>query len=224
MIEFLNASLSFPTVLWSMALALSVIYWALAATGLLEIDSIDGLIDADVGDLIDGHHAAHSSHSGHADTAGILTRWGLSGVPFMVMFTLLSLIGWMLSFYIQLWVLNPLPTLLGWVLGVVVFAATMAASIIATSWILRPIRRWLAKNLVPPHEVSLLGKVGTVISPTVTSTDGRAEFADGGAGLIFQVRSINGETYKRGDQVVILTQSKDGMHYEVMLQMPTDIE
>ena len=224
MIDFINTVLSFPTVLWSMALALSVIYWALAATGLLDIDSIDGLVDADVGDLIDGHQASHSSHSGHADTAGILTRWGLSGVPFMVMFTILSLVGWMVSFYIQLWVLSFLPTVLAWVLGVVVFAASVFVAIIATSWILRPIRNWLAKNIVPPHEVSVLGKVGTVISPTVTSTDGRAEFADGGAGLILQVRSISNETYKRGDQVVILTHNKDLHTYEVMLHMPLNVE
>ena len=62
----------------------------------------------------------------------------------------------------------------------------------------------LIVKLRPPVPPSLLGRVGTVISPEVDARQGRAEFADGGAGLILQVRAAPPGGFGRGDRVVLL--------------------
>ena len=68
---------------------------------------------------------------------------------------------------------------------------------------------------MPP---SVLGKAGNVISPQVTEREGRAEFDDGGAGLILQVRAPPGVTFNRGERVVLLSFDEQRDSYAVIAE------
>jgi hypothetical protein len=191
MTEFLQTALSFPTLPYSILLAFCVIYWLLAATGLVDIDGLDGLLGGD-GD---------SSHG--SDGAGMLARLGLGGVPLMLMLTILAFFGWMTCYFVQLLVLQHLPGPLRLLGGIATLVGALVPGVLITSLLLRPLRKLIVK-LRPPELPSVLGRVGTVISPEVDSNQGRAEVADGGAGLILQVRAAAPTTFARGDRVVVL--------------------
>lgn len=204
MTEFLQIALTFPTLLYSVLLALCVIYWLMAATGLVDIDAIDGLLSGDGGD---SHHAA--------DSAGLLARLGLGGVPIMIVLTVLSLFGWLATYFVHLLVLQHLPAPLRLLGGIATLVGALVPGVFATSLLLRPVRKLMVK-LRPPVAPSILGRAGTVISPGVDGLQGRAEFADGGAGLILQVRTTAPGGFVRGDRVVLLEHDADSNTYLVI--------
>jgi len=191
MTEFLQTALTFPTLLYSILLAFCAIYWLLASTGLVDIDALDGLLggDGDSGDA--------------SDSAGLLARLGLGGVPIMIVLTVLSFFGWLATYFVHLLLLQHLPAPLRLIGGIATLVGALVPGVFITSMLLRPVRKLIVK-LRPPVPPSLLGRIGTVISPEVDGKNGRAEFADGGAGLILQVRVAPPATFLRGDRVVLL--------------------
>lgn len=205
MTEFLQTALTFPTLVYSILLAFCVVYWLLAATGLVDIDALDGLLGGD-GDG-DGGDAS--------DSAGILARLGLGGVPIMVVLTVLSFFGWLVTYFVQLLLLQHLPAPLRLLGGIATLVGALVPGILATSAMLRPVRRLIVR-LRPPVPPSLLGRVGTVISPEVDAGQGRAEFADGGAGLILQVRATPPARFLRDDRIVLLEHDATANTYIVI--------
>ncbi len=197
MIDFLQTSLTFPTLAYSVLLAFCVVYWLLAMTGLLDIDALDGLL------LTDGDVSAADSGDSTV-TAGVLAKLGLGGVPIMIVLTVLSFIGWLVTYFVHLLVLRHLPDGLRILAGVATLLGALVPGVLLTSLLLRPVARMMAK-LKPAAAASILGRVGTVISPVVDAQGGRAEFDDGGAGLILQVRASPTVTFQRGDRVVLLS-------------------
>ena len=128
--------------------------------------------------------------------AAMLARFGLGGAPLML-------------------VLQPLPDLLRWLLG---SAALLLAPLLAafpTAVVLRPLRRLLLR-LRPAAQRSLLGRVAVVSSPEVTAQQGRAMLADGGAGLLLQVRSAQGTTLLRGQAVLLVEYDRQAYCYHVV--------
>ncbi len=203
MTEFYTTALTFPTLLYSILLAFCVVYWLLAATGLVDNDTIHGLLHHHDG--LDGIQTAHHHHdSGATDSAGIIARLGLSGVPFMLILSVLAFFGWLITYFAQLLVLQFLPDPLRVLAGIGVLVVALLPGLVLTSLLLRPVARLIMK-LRPPVPPSILGKAGNVISPRVTESEGRAEFDDGAAGLILQVRAPPGVTFARGDRVVLLS-------------------
>ena len=212
MTEFYTTALTFPTLIYSILLAFCVVYWLLAATGLVDSDAIHGLLHHHDGlDGIDtGHH-----HADATDSAGILSRLGLSGVPFMLILSVLVFFGWLITYFAQLLVLQHLPDPLRILAGIGVLVVALLPGLMLTSLLLRPVARLIMK-LRPPVPPSILGKAGNVISPRVTDSEGRAEFEDGGAGLILQVRAPPGTTFQRGERVVLLSFDEQAHTYAVM--------
>jgi len=203
MTEFLQTALTFPTLLYSVLLAFCVIYWLLAATGLMDLDALDGLL----GDDGDSHHAS--------DSAGLLARLGLGGVPIMIVLTVLSFFGWTVTYFVHLLVLQHLPALLRMLGGIATLVGALVPGVFVTSLLLRPVRKLMVK-LRPPVAPRILGRVGTVISPEVDGNQGRAAFADGGAGLILQVRVAPPGRFLRGDRVVLLEHDATANTYLVI--------
>jgi hypothetical protein len=216
MTEFYTTALTFPTMLYSILLAVCVVYWLLAATGLVDDDTIHGLLHHHDG--LDGIHGTHHHHDGgSSDGAGMIARLGLSGVPFMLILSVLVFFGWLITYFAQLLVLQFLPDPLRILAGIGVLVAALLPGVVLTSLLLRPVARLIMK-LRPPVPPSILGKAGNVISPDVTEREGRAEFDDGGAGLILQVRAPPGTRFKRGDRVVLLSFDEQAHAYAVIAE------
>jgi hypothetical protein len=202
--EFLHTTLTLPTLLYSIVLAVCVLYWLLAATGLVDVDGPDGLLVGD-GD-------------GDADASGMaamLAKLGLSGMPVMIVLTVLAFVGWLGTYFVQLLVLQHLPTTLRVPIGLGVAVAMLVPGVFLTSLLLRPLSRLLLR-LRPPVEPSILGRVAIVSTPSVDAGYGQATMDDGGAGLVLQIRDPDPARFKRGDRVVLI-EYLDGQHaYRVM--------
>lgn len=200
--EFLNVALTFPTLPYSIVLAFAVLYWMLAACGV-----VDDAIAHDGMDL-------HLGDDGLQGVSGMFSRLGLGGAPVMLVIALLAFFGWAITYFVHLFLLQPLPGSLRWLAGSATALLALVPAVPLSVIVLRPIRRLLLR-LRPVAQASLLGRIGVIASPQVTATSGYANVDDGGAGLILQVRSREGITLARGERVVLLDYAAEHNHYLV---------
>lgn len=185
--RFIEVSLSFPVIIFSFVLCVAIIYWIVAIFGIAEVESHS--VDAD--GVFDG-------------LGGLLMRAGLDGVPLTIVFTLVSLFAWLGIYLVDIYFLEHIPS------GVVFAIAGLGASAVAVvvgafiaGLLLKPLRP-LFKKIAAPTAKSIIGHVATVRSGSVTGEEGVVMLEDGGAGMILNVRTMNGATFVRGDRVALL--------------------
>lgn len=198
--EFLQTVLAFPTVLPGVLLFVSVVYWLLAATGLSGGDGAEGLLD---GDAMGG-------------AAALLARVGLDGVPLPVVVTVFSFTAWFGTYFVHLLALPLVPGALRGPAGVAALLAMLVVATAATSVVLRPLRRAIAKLQPATSTASLLGRTGVVVTPTVAADYGQASVDDGGAGLVLQVRLSDSHPLRRGDRIVLIDYVEEQNAYRVV--------
>jgi hypothetical protein len=196
--DFLQTALTFPTVIYSVLLCVCALYWVLAATGVAG-DALGG-DGGDVGDT--------------GGAAAMLNTLGLSGVPVMVVATVLSFTGWVATYYLHLLVLRHLPDGVRVLAGIGVMLAVLVPAAAATSLVLRPVRRALTR--LRPGEPPLLGRSAVVITPIMTGEYGQASVDDGGAGLVLQVRHEDPTPLQRGDRIVLIEYLEGQNAYRVV--------
>jgi hypothetical protein len=198
---------SFPTIIFTFFLAVTVLYWLVAVLGFVEIGILD--IDIPEGEIGDGA-------SGPNVLAGLMIRFGLAGVPVVVIISFVSLFGWLISYYIVHFLIGFSPgEFLRYLIGlpVVIFSAYIATMI--TAFIIRPLRP-LFKRAQQQTEKYVIGQSAIVRTSVVDNSFGEAILEDGGAGLIFKVRTIGNESFVKGDKVVLLEYIKEKNIYRVV--------
>lgn len=192
---YLQIIFSYPTAVYTVMLGVLVVYWLVAALGLVDIEMIDGWLDADMelADAVDGN-----------GFAGVMAKFGLTGLPLMIVLTVLALAAWVISYYTESLLLRHLPGgVVGWLAGTASMVASLILAMPVAGLLLRPVRLLYAR-LRPEPPRSLLGMAGVVRSPVVDATCGIAGVEDGGAGLVLQVRTEAAGGFKRGDRIVLI--------------------
>ena len=223
---FLQIVTSFPTIVYTVLLLVVSTHWLLSALGIIEIDSIDGLMPDGFGGHDVGHglghghdigagHGAHH-HDADANVGGLLMKFGLHGVQVMVVITIIAIVGWSFCYFVDLYLLRTVP------LGVLAIPAKIATmiggllvSIPAGRLVLSPVRRML-RRFAPVSQRPMLGRYAVVRSPEITRASGTAEVDDGGAGLILQVRAEVSGRFVRGDRVVLIEYLEEQNAYRVV--------
>jgi hypothetical protein len=221
--HFLAVALSFPCVVYTVLLGVALVYWVFVMVGAVHLDGGDGALDGAADGAADGiDGSGHADAGGHADgadagdagdagdvghhggaLAGMMASLKLRSAPATLVLSVIVLFSWLFSVFGMQATAAWVPEALA---GVARFAVLFLAPVLAlpfTSLAVRP----LARIFVPTHATkneSLVGKVCTVRTGTVTDRFGEALLEDGGAGLVVRVRVDSGETLKRGDQVVIV--------------------
>jgi hypothetical protein len=230
--HFLAVALSFPCVVYTVLLGIAIVYWLFVMVGAVHLDGADGAADGALDGAADGAadgidgggHADAGGHGGHADGAdggdggdggdagdgghhgafaGMMASLKLRSAPATLVISVIVLFSWLFSIFGMQATAAWMPEGL---LGLARFAVLLLAPMLAlpfTSIAVRPLARIFVTPLAAKHE-SLVGKVCTVRTGTVTDRFGEALLEDGGAGLVVRVRVETGETLKRGDQVVIV--------------------
>lgn len=201
--QFLSIALSFPTLVFSVLLAVAMFYWLLAVVGLVELDVFP------LGMSPDGEGLELGG------VAGLLMKVGLDGVPLTLVLTVLTFFAWLISYFAGFFLLQHLPwDLLRHGLGAVAAVLAVVVALPFTGLALRPFRGLFAK-VKAVDSVSLLGEVAVVRSPVVSQAQGTASLNDGGAGLILQVRADPGR-FVRGDRVVLAEYIESQNAYRVI--------
>ncbi len=153
--------------------------------------------DGGDGDAGDGAHGAHGLF------AGMMASLKLRSAPATIVMSVIILFSWLFSIFGMQASAAWLPDAM---LGIARFGVLLVSPVLAlpfTSIAVRPLARIFVTPSAAKHE-SLVGKIGTVRTGTVTDRFGEAILEDGGAGLVVRVRVETGEKLKRGDQVVIV--------------------
>ncbi|MDN6276044.1 hypothetical protein [Psychrobacter sp.] len=197
----------YPTVIFTGLVMFVTLYWVVSLLGMADMDTVD------VGDP--GGDVEVSNLASTGFFTGLMLKFGLYGVPLVIILTLISLIGWVLSYlYASFLHQNVESGILYYLFGTGALIFVLVVSMWLTGLIISPIRRNIAK--IPKRNASSnIGKVAVVRTLTVTDKHGEAELNDGGAGLILKIRSdspdisenlntnesldINGDLLKKGD-------------------------
>ena len=200
---------SFPTVIFTILFVLCILYWAVAALGLVDIDIIDFDMDGDID--------ANDSLQAQEGIAGLLLKLGLNGVPLTIIITIFSLIGWVASYYICLFGGKLLPNLflIEIAFEIVVFILVFICAVFLTAQVIKPIRK-LFKKLEIDETKHIVGQVVVVRSSIVNKDRGEGMLNDGGAGLLLQIRATGDSEFNKGDEVIVIEQNKEKSLFNVV--------
>ena len=198
----------YPTIVFTGLVMFVTLYWVVSLLGMADMDSVDlgeAGGDADISDL-----------SSTGFFTGLMLKFGLYGVPLIIILSLISLIGWLLSYlYTSFLHQNVDSGILYYLFGTGALILVLVVSMWLTGLILTPIRKNIA-NIPKRNSSSNVGKIAVVRTLSVTDKHGEAELKDGGAGLILKIRSDDTDhLLKNGDKVVLVEYSPDTNSYRV---------
>ncbi|TMQ05588.1 MAG: DUF1449 family protein [Deltaproteobacteria bacterium] len=226
--ELVVASLQFPTVVFTIALGIVLVYWLFVLIGALDIDLFDVDVDVSgaakgIGDVLTGgakggaeafHADAGHADAGHADADGDVDGgglWhvlGLGDVPVTISVSLITVLAWVGSLLAMRYV-----GVSGWV----TFAVFVAALVIAL-----PIAALLIRPLAPVFAVregksnaDYIGHVCTITTGRVDTGFGQATIEDGGTVLAIAVRCDRPGELARGDKALIIEFDRERSAYLV---------
>lgn len=204
---FISNIFHYPTVFFTVILAVMTLYWAVAALGLIELDVLDLDIDFD----------ADLDVEGLTGIAGLMVTLGLTGVPFTVVLTLLMLLGWLISYFVVhflfFWGHGSFMTYL---VGTALIPIAIAISIPVTAVLIRPLKPLFKKAYAPVPEKVLLGRTCKVRSTRVDENFGEATADLEGASLILKIRAAPSNKIMRGDMVVLIEHHPENNTYWVV--------
>jgi hypothetical protein len=201
--SFIDAVVAYPTAIYTALLGVVLFYWVLAIIGMVDFESsgidlelhADGSVD-DLGSL-----------------AGFMIAFGLGGVPFSIVVSLLVLTSWTLSCLAGMWLLPLVPTaLLQAVACTAVLLLSFAMALPITARLLRPTR----KLFVTHNAISNAALVGLACVVTTTSVDekfGYAEVKRRGAGLNVRVWAHTPNALTKGSNALITEYDAAGERY-----------
>ena len=196
----------YPTIVFTGLVMFVTLYWMVSLLGMADMDTVD------IGDA--SGEGADLTSSGFV--SGLLLKFGLYGVPLIVILSLISLIGWLLSyFYASFLHQNFDSGILYYLFGTGALIFVLVVSMWLTGIIISPIRNNIAK-IPKRNAASNIGKIAIVRTLSVTDKHGEAEVNDGGAGLILKIRSdINDGLLKQGDRVMLVEYLESANTYRV---------
>jgi hypothetical protein len=184
---------TFPAIILTIPFGLVLVYWLMVIIGALDLDLFD---------FGGGDNGLASSESG--GLSGFLASTGLTGVPSTVALSLPILWGWLFttlgSELLRQFVTEGVWYIVG---GLVLILVSLFLAVLVSALLIRPLRR-----LFPSDEgmsrSELIGKLCEIRTMQVNEKYGQAEFDDGGAGLLIQVRAREGNGLKSGDKALIV--------------------
>ena len=191
-----------PTILFILIL----VYWITVIIGVLDFDFLDFDMDFDLdaGDGLEG-------------IQGLLAFLNLKDMPVMIVFSVITLIFWVISMLLYF-----LPiTHGGWINGICLIPA-FVVSIMLTKIITNPLKGIFSET----HENAkgekngLIGEFVTMTTNLTGERIGQAEARRDGASILVNVKcDIVGETIKKGEEVYVTRKDDRDIYYIIKLQM-----
>ena len=188
----------YPTVIFTGLVMFVTLYWVVSLVGMVDMDTVE------IGDL--GGDASVSELTSTGFFTGLMLKLGLYGVPLIIILTLVSLIGWLLSYVYSSFLHQRIDSgILYYLFGTGALLLVLVVSMWLTGIIISPIRKSIA-NIPKRDASSNIGKTAIVRTLSVTDNHGEAALNDGGAGLILRIRpDINTNVpLVQGDKVILV--------------------
>ncbi len=218
---FLDIILAFPTAIYTALFGLALLYWAMVIIGLLDLDmfdfdldfevDVDLDVDVDVDVDVDADVDAPASSPGFLVT--VLSALGIGKVPFMIIYTAVIFIAWVIA-YMGASMLLPFLGNPGWAQALVLAGAFLCALPLSTIFT-RPLKDVFEVTVKDSGE-KLVGQSVIIQTSTVDSKFGTAIMDDGAAGLRINVRcDVENNGLKKGSEALIIGFDDDKNHYHV---------
>jgi hypothetical protein len=205
---FFQVISSYPTSVYTVILGIMLVFWLFAILGMLDIDLIpsevdDGLFDADFDGDIPGF-------------IGLLHTLGLTGVPFTLVISIITLIGFTLTYFVSAYLLLPMGSkLILYGAGSFVLIFTFAIAIPLTAKLIKPMKPLFIKHFAPENK-DFIGYPCTVQSSRVDQKFGIGIIETGGSPLQIDIRTKAANTFKKGMAVRILDYDESNDFFEVI--------
>ena len=198
---------SFPTALFSVLLGVALVYWLLALVGLVDFDEAGVDLDLDA--------QLEPAGSSPGQLASYMVAWGLNGVPFSLVVTLLALAAWVFSMLASLLILPQLPDdTLRLLVSILLLPMCCGLAIPVAALLIRPLRP-LFRAHNAQHNAGLVGQPCRILTGVVDERQGRAEIARRGASFNIRVWAPSPNTLARGDSARIVAYDEAGNRYRV---------
>lgn len=194
MAEFYAALLAFPTIAYSVLLALALLYWLTVIIGALDVD----LFSPEVGDA--GGDMAAGGHHGH----GFLEFLSVGRVPVTITASVFVFIGWFLCMLAELLLRAPLAAVIsGPMFSLALVPASLIPAVFFTGLVVKPLRHLF--SLVSEHgEAGLVGRMVRITSLTADHQFGTAVCDNAGPGILMNVFCRDGVQMKRDEMAVVV--------------------
>lgn len=177
---FISAAFAFPTVVFTVAVFLFLIYAALKMLG-FTVSAV-----ADLFDFVDFEGSDGEGHN-------FLDTMGVEGVPKTIVFGFTAIFGWMASFLGMKYL-----GLASWV----IFVGALVVGFVLATLLLRPFKPLFASPQANKRK-ELVGKPCVIRSTRVDASSGTAEVDDGGSGFIAEVRCFRENTLTVGSRAIV---------------------
>jgi hypothetical protein len=217
MTELFDASLTFPNVVFTIALGIVIVYWLFVLLGALDIDLFGG---HDVGgahdigdvaggghDVAGGHDAGHDGggdgdgnghgHDNDSESGGLWHVLGLGDVPLTISISCIVLTGWLASMLGTHYIEDD------GALRFAILAGAFVVALPAAAVLVRPLRRVFRVSEGKTNR-DYEGHTCTITTGTVDDKFGQATIEDGGTVLIIAVRCDKPDKLKRGDKALVI--------------------
>ena len=187
-----------------------LIFWIFAILGMFDID----IFPSDTGeDAFDTDIDLDGEIPGFI---GLLHTLGLTGVPLTLVISIIALIGFTLCYFTSAWILTPLDsTLLRYLIGSAMLAVSLALAIPVTAQIIKPMKPLFVKHYAPSKK-DYIGHVCVVTSSSVNSEFGIGIVETSGPPIQVDIRTLEGETYRKGDSLRIADYDASKDTFEVI--------
>ncbi len=202
MLDVITTTLaSYPTNLLTVLLGVLLIYWVLALFGLLDLDALDVDLDADPSEL--------------GQIASYVVAFGLTGVPFSVVISLVVLIAWLLCYLADRYLLFWMPGWMTLLAGTVVLIVALAAAVFVTARALRPMRGLFVEHNARGN-ASLVGLSCQITTLKVDERFGQANVETEGTAIAIRVRAAAPNGLVKGSVATIVSYDEGSGCYEVV--------
>lgn len=236
--HFLAVALSFPAVVYTVLLGVSLVYWVFVIIGAAHVNLLgEGAADAAADAALDGvakgalegatkgviegaaeHFDGADGDVGEVDgggAAGAVAALKLRSAPATVVLSVLILFSWIVvTGGMQLLAAFAITGIAATLAKIALLVLSPVLALLPTSLAVRPLARVFTPPVATKH-VSLVGKLCTIRTGTVTDRFGEATLEDGGAGVVVRVRVETGEKLGRGDQAVIVAYDAERQEFTV---------
>ena len=229
----LNIS-DFPTVLFSLLLGVSMLYWMTVFIGIIDIDvldldgaldgamdgaldgamdgAMDGALDGAMDGTLDGamDGAADGAIDGAAESGGEGVGTIIAGLLSVLRLRSAPMTVVISIFALFGWLISGLSMFYAgaiakhFLVKILILIVSGIFSLLITSFLIRPLSPIFETKEARGH-LDSIGSTCRITTGKVSTSFGQAELHDGEAGLIIQVRCEQENTLQRNDEVLILS-------------------
>jgi hypothetical protein len=153
---------------------------------------------------------------------GLLLTFGLTGVPFTLVISIVLLVSWLISIYAQIYVMSLLDTVwLYYLVGITSTVVVFFISLPITGLLIRPLRG-MFNSVETATSDHLVGRDGTVATGKVTASFGQAKVLNEGAEILLDVRCEPEHTLTMGDKVLLIEYCRE-KHSYIVAPLPKEL-